>query len=296
MLTGSWIIDNESVDERLDRYLVQQTHASRQTIQSLLQQGIVSIDGVSITRPAYRLKAGQQLTISPYTPPVLSSSPTLPPIQIVFEDPWLVVINKPIGWLSHPPHEVALPSVVTWAVSQWPSMLGVGPPYRSGIVHRLDQYTEGLMVLAKTPDALADMQALFRDRQIKKTYWALVQSNVLSDTLTITQPIMRSPKKRHTMMVHPDGKPAITEIKVLYRYGSMTLVEAQPLTGRTHQIRVHLGFIGHPIIGDPLYGTAGHHGGQLLQAGQLTFDHPMTHQPVTVSLPLSPRLQRHPLG
>jgi len=276
----------------LDRWLVQYAQASRQEIQSLIHDGNVHIDGIAITRPSYRLKAGQQVTLTPPLIPVSSPSSPLSPISIIFEDPWLVVINKPIGWLSHPAHEVALPSVATWAVSQWPTMLGVGAPNRPGIVHRLDQYTEGLMVLAKTNEALVGMQALFRDRKVQKTYWALVQSNVLSDTLTIDQPMMRSPKKRRLMMVHPDGKPAMTQVRVLHRYGSMTLIEAMPLTGRTHQIRVHLGFIGHPVMGDPLYGVAGQHGGQLLQAGQLRFEHPVTNQPIGFTLPLSPRLQR----
>jgi len=264
----------------------------RRVVQDAIKSGGVQINGQKEHHPGHRIREGVHITLTWVAAPLGESPPPPPPIDIVFEDDWIMVINKPAGWLSHPVNGRNLASVSEWAVGYHPPIQQVGHPHRPGIVHRLDQYTEGLMIVAKNPAALTACQALFKSRQIQKTYWALVTGNVLSDTLDINQPILRSTKKQNRMVVHPDGKVALSRLEVVTRYGSMTLVKMTPLTGRTHQIRVHLQFIGHPVVGDPLYGVNAHPHGQLLQAGGLSFIHPLTHEPLSFYLPLSNRLHR----
>jgi len=264
----------------------------RRVVQDAIKSGGVQINGQKEHHPGHRIREGVHITLTWVAAPLGESPPLPPPIDIVFEDDWIMVINKPAGWLSHPVNGRNLASVSEWAVGYHPPIQQVGHPHRPGIVHRLDQYTEGLMIVAKNPAALTACQALFKSRQIQKTYWALVTGNVLSDTLDINQPILRSTKKQNRMVVHPDGKVALSRLEVVTRYGSMTLVKMTPLTGRTHQIRVHLQFIGHPVVGDPLYGVNAHPHGQLLQAGGLSFIHPLTHEPLSFYLPLSNRLHR----
>lgn len=210
---------------------------------------------------------------------------------VIFEDDALIVLNKPIGWTVHKVNSGQKgPFLTDWLSSGWPSVFSAIEGSRPGIVHRLDRLTEGVMVIAKSAAVLENLKDQFKARTVEKKYYAAVKGNVLSDMLVIDQPITRSQKNRQKMIVSPDGKPGLSELRVIKRFHSMTLIEVLPKTGRTHQIRVHLDFIGHSVIGDPVYGKGGTRDGQRLQAYYLGFCHPLTHEPMTFSIPMSPRI------
>lgn len=212
--------------------------------------------------------------------------------QIVFEDEVLIVLNKPVGWTVHSAYPGQRgPFVTDWLTERDPVHFGMTESNRPGIVHRLDQLTEGVMVVAKTPEVLELLKDQFRNRTVDKGYYAAVRGNILSEEIVINQPMMRNPKTRHKMVVHPEGKPALSTVRVVKRLSSMTVVEVVPKTGRTHQIRVHLDFIGHPVIGDPLYRKGpGPRDGQRLQAYRLGFNHPISGEPMRFELPMSERI------
>lgn len=200
-------------------------------------------------------------------------------LDLLYEDSELLVLNKPVGLLVHTgagvhPDEKTL---ADYLVAYCPSMIGVGEDaQRYGIVHRLDRDTEGVMVVAKTQTAFEHLKAQFQAHSIEKRYYALVYGSPRDDYWEISAPIGRHPKKRHLFAVQKDGKPAITKVTVLKRFGSTSLLDVEILTGRTHQIRVHLAHCRFPVVGDPTYSGHAHKGGQKLQAYCLGFVHPGT--------------------
>lgn len=214
--------------------------------------------------------------------------------QLLYEDSQLLVINKPAGLLTHTPNiqnpELSLADHLL-AYSKKLSTLGGNE--RSGIVHRLDRDTEGLMVIAKDDETHQALKEQFQDKTIEKHYYAMAKGNVADDEFTINLPIVRHPRHRVTFMIsktHPKRKDAISIVKVIKRYGTKTLLDIQPLTGRTHQIRVHMAHFGHPLIGDPIYGKTANNSGQCLQAYSLEFFHPTKKIRMKFTLPLSKRL------
>lgn len=202
-------------------------------------------------------------------------------LDLLFEDSDLLVLNKPVGLLVHTgagvsPDEKTL---ADYLVAYCPSIIGVGEDaQRYGIVHRLDRDTEGVMVVAKTQAAFEDLKRQFQDHTVEKRYYALVYGNPPDDYWEVHLPIGRHPKKRHLFSVRQDGKPASTNITVLKRFGTTTLLDVEILTGRTHQIRVHLAHSRFPVVGDPTYSGHAHKGGQKLQAYCLGFRHPGTER------------------
>ena len=215
-------------------------------------------------------------------------------LDLLYEDPHLLVVNKPSGLLTHPvnnPEESALSSQLAAYTALLSTLSGEDRP---GIVHRLDKDTEGLLLIAKNNDIHAALKTQFQEKTIQKRYYAISKGNVIDDDLHIALPITRHPHRRHTRMISktaPNRREAATNVHVLKRFGTKTLLDVHPITGRTHQIRVHLAHIGHPIIGDPLYGKTPKKSGQLLQAYQLQFIHPITQKIMRFRLPISERLR-----
>ncbi|HUY85252.1 MAG TPA: RluA family pseudouridine synthase [Candidatus Dormibacteraeota bacterium] len=243
--------------ERLDQYVSKHLPSlSRSSGARLIEQGRVLVNGQAQTKAGYRLRAADKVEIQ-YDEAELTRIPEIN-LPVIYEDEKCVVINKPLGLLSHSKGAFnPEATVATWLSGR---LKGGSGGSRDGIVHRLDRATSGVMMCAKTPAALSHLQKQFSLRKTKKTYAAVVSGGALEPARAlIDMPIERNPKKPQTFRVGSNGKPSITEYKVLKTNGQLSLLELKPTTGRTHQLRVHLEHLGHPILGDTLYG------GQLAQ-------------------------------
>lgn len=239
---------DSSVSTRLDVYVVQKLpNLSRSSAAKLIESGGVKINGQIQTKAGYKLRSNDNVEIVQIE--VTDSGPELD-LPVIYEDDDCVVINKPTGVLSHSKGAFNPESTVaTWLESRWQ-----GPASeRAGIVHRLDRATSGVMIGAKNPAALSWLQKQFSLRKVKKTYVAVVAGQLEKAAAMIDMPIERNPKRPQTFRVGAQGKSAITTYKVVARSDQYSLLELVPQTGRTHQLRVHLKQLGHPIVGDDLY-------------------------------------------
>lgn len=236
--------------ERLDQYVVrQQPSLSRSFAVRLIEDGDVLVNGLPQLKAGYKVRETDDVSIG-HDEDKAIVFPTIE-LPILYEDDDCLVINKPVGLLTHSKGAFNPEATVsTWLRSRMQALNGE----RAGIVHRLDRATSGVMICAKTPDALSWLQKQFSQRKVKKTYVAVVQGVFKEPEAIIDMPIMRNPKKPQTFRVGSNGKPAVTAYKVLATDGTRSLVELKPTTGRTHQLRVHLEELGHPIIGDTFYG------------------------------------------
>jgi 23S rRNA pseudouridine1911/1915/1917 synthase len=239
-----------SQPERLDQYVVRQFPGlSRSAAGQLVESGKVDINGKTATKSSQKVKETDSVKID-YKPFQQASVPSID-LPVLYEDRSCVVINKPLGVLSHSKGTFnPEATVATWLESRVTGMSGE----RAGIVHRLDRATSGVMICAKIPEALSWLQKQFSERKTKKTYIAIVQGVPAQEQAVIDMPIERNPKKPQTFRTGVNGKPALTEYRVIASAGAYSELELKPQTGRTHQLRVHLKQLGHPIVGDVLYG------------------------------------------
>jgi 23S rRNA pseudouridine1911/1915/1917 synthase len=235
--------------ERLDQYVVQQLpDISRSAAAKLIEDGMVLLNGEKATKAGHKLRPNDKVIID-YAP----GTYIIPDIdiQILYEDKNCVVINKPAGVLTHSKGAFnPEATVASWLSHRVKGMTGD----RAGIVHRLDRATSGVMICAKNPEALSWLQKQFSQRKVKKTYIAVVQGRPDQDQAIIDMPIERNPRKPQTFRVGSNGKPAVTEYRIIKSNAETSLLELKPTTGRTHQLRVHLTHLHHPILGDTLYG------------------------------------------
>lgn len=242
---------------RIDLYLTKKkTYPSRSQIRNLIIQDKIRVNNNSV-KPSYILKNGDVINLTLPENKELKIKAEAIPIDIIYEDEYLVVVNKPANMIVHPTGKILSGTLVNALLYHCQdSLSGIGGVVRPGIVHRLDKNTSGLMMVAKNDFAHLDLSNQIKEQQVTKKYLALVCSSMKDDSGIIDAPIGRSLKNRKKMAVTVEGKSreAITHFKVLKRFSGYTLVEATLRTGRTHQIRVHLAFIGHPIVGDQLYG------------------------------------------
>jgi len=244
---------------RIDKFLVNRMEGtSRNRIQAAAEAGSIQVDGV-VVKSNYRLKPGEEVTIMlDYPKRDLTLIPEDIPLNVVYEDEDLIVINKPAGLVVHPGHGNYTGTLVNGLVYRYQDLaLYGGNDPRPGLVHRIDKNTSGLLVIAKTEIAKVNLSLQFFNKTTKRQYIALVWGNIADDEGTIVGNIARSPKNRQIFMVFPEGdhgKHAVTHYRVVERFGYVTLVECILETGRTHQIRVHMKHIGHPLFNDDVYG------------------------------------------
>lgn len=283
-------VTSEHEKERLDMYLSENEfiNKSRSYVQNLIKDQHILVNNQKM-KTGYLLKAGDVITIFEVEPVTLDIKPVNLDLDIVYEDDDLLVINKPVGLVVHPASSYHEPTLVHGLMHQVDHLSSINGVIRPGIVHRIDKDTSGLLVVAKNDQAHQLLSEQLKYHRIKRTYIALVYHDFKENEGTIDAPIARHPKNRLKMAIVDDGKRSITHFKVLKRYGDYTLLSCELETGRTHQIRVHMAYINHPIVGDPLYGpkqTIGDQG-QFLHATQLSFMHPTKkeHMTFTADMP-----------
>ncbi len=282
---------------RIDLYLTQkEIYPSRSQIRNLITQGKIKINNNPV-KPSCILKNGDVIDLALSENKELEIKAEAIPLDIIYEDEYLVVVNKPADMIVHPAGKIRSGTLVNVLLYHCQgSLSGIGGVIRPGIVHRLDKNTSGLMVVAKNDLAHLDLSRQIKDHQVTKKYIALVHGNLKDDSGIIDAPIGRSLKNRKKMAVTAEGKSreAITHFKVLKRFSGYTLVEATLRTGRTHQIRVHLAFIGYPIVGDQLYGHRRQElniNRQALHSYVLGFAHPSSKKYMEFSAPLPKDMQ-----
>lgn len=270
----------EMENVRLDAYIAQKCeNLSRTMIQKLIEDGEILVNGQE-KKISYKTKQGDVIEIHIPEAKEINLKAQDIPLDVVYEDDDIIVVNKPKGMVVHPANGNPDGTLVNAVMSLCKgSLSGIGGEIRPGIVHRLDKDTSGLIIIAKNDVAHINLSKQIKDRRVKKIYIALVKGNVSENEATVNMPIGRSTKDRKKMAVRKDGKEAITHFKVLKRYGKYTLLELKIDTGRTHQIRVHMAEIGHPVVGDMIYSNGKNEfgvEGQMLHAKSLDFKHPIT--------------------
>lgn len=286
---------------RLDRWIAQTVDSlSRNRVQQLIEQGAVQVNGAVCVQKKVLVKGGDRIQIAIPDATPYELVPEDIPLNILYEDDQLLLINKPAGMVVHPAPGHATGTLVHALLFHCGDQLtGVGGVQRPGIVHRLDKNTTGAMVVAKTELALHSLQGQIQAKTARREYLGVVNGAPKSDQGTIDQPIGRHPKHRKKMSILPveeGGRAAVTHWKTVERLGNYTLIQFQLETGRTHQIRVHSTYMGQPIVGDPDYGSGKSLGvnlpGQALHAFRLTLAHPVTQETIMGEAPLPERMEK----
>lgn len=289
-------LDVNASGERIDKYIAAHiSELSRAEVQRLIKDGFVTLNGAAV-KPSQRVEPGDRIEVQVPPPEPAELIPERIPLDVVYEDTDVILINKPAGLVVHPAAGHASGTLVNAILAHVPDLAGIGGELRPGIVHRLDKDTSGLILIAKNDVALRNLQFQFKNRVVSKIYLALVEGKLTPERGRIDVPIGRDPRERKRMAVLPGrGRPAQTEYRVLEYLGEYSLVEIRPLTGRTHQIRVHLAAVGHPVVGDPVYGRRQRKlplARQFLHAWRLSFNLPPTGERITFTAPLPEDLRR----
>uniref|UniRef100_A0A7C5ZA13 Pseudouridine synthase n=1 Tax=Caldicellulosiruptor owensensis TaxID=55205 RepID=A0A7C5ZA13_9FIRM len=270
----------EGFNGRLDRYLSEVLSKTRSFVQKIIEEGNVWVNQTQVFKPAYKVRNGDIIKVVIPEPKQLSLVAQDIDIDVVYEDEHLAVINKPRGMVVHPGAGNFEDTLVNALLHKFSGRLSsINGVIRPGIVHRLDKDTSGLLVIAKTDEAHIKLSEALKSHQIKRIYYAICEDVLKEDSGVVDAPIGRHPVNRLKMAVVPNGKEAITYFEVLERYDKYTFLKLRLKTGRTHQIRVHMSYIGYPLLGDSTYGRAKNEfgvQGQVLHAGEIEFVHPIT--------------------
>ena len=273
---------------RLDVLLSEATGLSRSRVASLMEDGLCVSGGKACTKAGTKLPVGQEIVLTVPAPKEAVPKAEDIPLEILYEDDDLAVVIKPRGMVVHPAAGHPDGTLVNALLARLDSLGGIGGELRPGIVHRLDKETSGLMLVAKNDETQEELSRMLKDREIEKHYRALAEGHFKETEGEINAPIDRSKKDRKKMAVDPEGRPALTRWKVLAEGPGCTLLDVHILTGRTHQIRVHLRSIQHPVCGDELYGFD--RGVKvpclMLHAYSLKFNHPRTKKEMAFQAPL----------
>lgn len=274
-----FFVENDFIDSRLDVYISNKLdNKSRSYIQGLIEEGSVLVNKAK-KKSNYKVKENDSVEVNVPDPIGLDIKPENIPLDIIYEDKDVIVVNKPQGMVVHPASGVYESTLVNALMGHCKDLSGINGVTRPGIVHRIDKDTSGVLVIAKNDYSHNKLAEQFKEHSIKRIYLALVEGIIKQDYGTIDAPLDRHPVERIKIAVVKDGKHAVTHFNVLRRYKNNTLVECKLETGRTHQIRVHMSHINHPLVGDPVYGHKKQRfnlEGQLLHARLLGFIHPST--------------------
>jgi 23S rRNA pseudouridine1911/1915/1917 synthase len=271
----NFIADKPGV--RLDKYLCDKLgELSRAHLQRLIADGFVTVNG-QLAKAGLKLNVGDRLRVALPPPPPSPLTPEAIPLNIIYEDDDLLVVDKPAGLTVHPAPGHTAHTLVNAILARFPRLASLGDSLRPGIVHRLDRDTSGVMAVAKNSSAQAKLIEQFRARSVAKAYLVLVKGKLTPESGVIEAPVGRDPRNRKRMAVVAKGREARTEYRVIKYIGDYTLLEVKPETGRTHQIRVHLSAIGFPVVGDKMYGVKSPFlSRQFIHASRLGFKLPST--------------------
>ena len=273
----------EEAGERLDVFCAREGEMTRSSVQRMIAEGAILLNGNS-AKANQKLKTKDKVTVLLRPAAEVDIAPENIPIDIVYEDSDIAVIDKPKGMVVHPAPGNPNGTLVNALMYHLSGLSGIGGELRPGIVHRIDKLTSGLIVVAKNDMAHTSLAAQLKEHSARRTYIAIVDGNIKEDSGTVDAPIGRHPVDRKRMAVVKDGREAVTHWRVLERYGAYTLIEARLETGRTHQIRVHMAHIKHSVAGDVVYGSAKPRlglDGQALHAARLELTHPATGERMT---------------
>lgn len=284
--------------KRLDRFLREQLpDYSRTRIQEWIRAGRIRVQG-RVEKSSYLLRAGEEIEVEPAPPAPLSAEPEPIPLEILYEDEDVAAVDKPAGMVVHAGAGCRSGTLVNALLHHFGRLSSLGGELRPGIVHRLDRYTSGVLLVAKHDVAHRRLAEQFARREVEKVYLALVHGNVRGESGRVERPIARDPVRRIRMTARlAQGRAAVTEYRVLKRFPSFTLLEVHIKTGRTHQIRTHLSASGHPVVGDRLYGAPARIAGRpalgryFLHAWRIRFRQPSTGAEVVVEAPLPAELE-----
>ena len=270
----------DQANERLDVAVAEAAGVTRSRAGALIRDGRVTVDGAAQTKPGFKLKAGMSLRVEIPEAIPAAAQPEDIDLDIVYQDEDLAVVFKPSGMVVHPAAGNETGTLVNALLARLDNLSGIGGEIRPGIVHRIDKDTSGLLLVAKNDMAHLSLSEQIKAHSVNRAYKAIVIGGFKEDEGTVEGPIGRHPTDRKKMAIVPGGREAVTHWTVLERLRGATLIEARLTTGRTHQIRVHMASIGHPVLGDPVYGPKKSPypvtGGQLLHAYRIGFDHPRT--------------------
>ena len=285
-----YIVNHDTQNIRLDKLIAMlDEDLSRSMIQKMLDDGKILVNGKT-EKASYKTKLNDKIEVEEVIAKEIELKAQDIPIDIIYEDSDIIVVNKPKGMVVHPangnPDGTLVNAIMNICKD---SLSGIGGEIRPGIVHRIDKYTSGLLIIAKNDKAHINLSEQIKNREIIKKYVALVRGNIKENNATIDMPIGRSDKDRKKMAVKKDGKNAITHFEVIRRYEGYTYLDIKIDTGRTHQIRVHLAEIGYPIVGDSVYSNGRNPfgvTGQMLHAKSLEFKHPTTGEVLKLEAPI----------
>ncbi|ARF15260.1 MULTISPECIES: RluA family pseudouridine synthase [Sporosarcina] len=287
-------ITEELTGSRIDKALATlQPDWSRTQIQQWVKEEHIKVNN-SVVKQNYKVKTDDQVTVEQPAMEEYDVEAENLNLEIVYEDQDVLVVNKPVGMVVHPSAGHVSGTLVNGLMYQVTDLSGINGIMRPGIVHRIDKDTSGLLMVAKNDKAHVSLVNQLVAKSVNRVYTALVHGHIPHDNGTIDAPIGRDKRDRQRMAVVDEGKNAVTHFKVLERFGAYTLVECRLETGRTHQIRVHMKYIGYPLVGDPKYGQRKtiDFGGQVLHAGTIGFDHPTTDEYMEFTAPLPENFQQ----
>lgn len=302
------IVVSDDDEGRMDAFLAARLDVSRTQVQRLIREGRVTVDGRG-ARKSEPVESGQRIDISIPSPVVVAIEPENIPVDVVYEDDALLVVNKAAGMVVHPSAGHPTGTLVNALLAHVGDLSGIGGKLRPGIVHRLDKDTSGLLVVAKRDGAHQALSEGLRRREIKRLYLAATWGHIGESPLTVDAPIARDPRNRLRMAVVKGGREAVTRVRLKEDWKAAQLLELALKTGRTHQIRVHLEHVGHPVVGDQLYGVGWERGmggtnsgwaralqrmvcRQFLHAWRLSFAHPDSGEQMSFEAPLPPDLEK----
>lgn len=294
MTVVTYTIEEQHVGERIDKAVSSlQTEWSRTQIGNWVSEGVLTVNG-EVVKPKYKVRTGDVIEITVPEVEELEIVAEDLNLEIIYEDEDVLVVNKPRGMVVHPAPGHATGTLVNGLMHHCTDLSGINGVMRPGIVHRIDKDTTGLLMVAKNDVAHESLVNQLVAKTVTRKYTALVHGHIAHDKGTIDAPIGRDTKDRQKQAVVDSGKHAVTHFQVIERFGDYTLVECRLETGRTHQIRVHMNYIGFPLAGDPKYGPRKtiDFGGQVLHAGVLGFTHPVTGEYLEFSTPLPEDFQQ----